>query len=281
MSQFPNLECVICDLDGSLLNSQKKVSPQDMETIKKLKSKGILFFISTGRAFPFAREAVGSVGFDLPASCCNGGHIYDYAREEGLACDPLEREVAYKALDWLLTTEHPFIVYATDGVFFRSRTMQRYRMWEKWNQNAPEEYRFAMRTVEDDSFDREKVTFIKILLTEANDEVYRQLMEAMGEDTKKLNPIFSEPTLLDVNAVGVNKGRGVQRLAELFGFDPANSMAIGDNFNDAALMESVGIPVAPENAEAEIKALAKFITCSNNDSPLTYAVNHLYPGLLD
>jgi len=106
-------------------------------------------------------------------------------------------------------------------------------------------------------------------------------MEAMGEDAKKLNPVFSEPTLLDVNAAGVNKGRGVQRLAELFGFDPANTMAIGDNFNDITLLESVGIPVAPANAEDQIKSLAKYITCSNNDSPLTYAIEHLYPGLLD
>ena len=38
MNNLPKLECVICDLDGSLLNSQKKVSPQDLETIKTLKS---------------------------------------------------------------------------------------------------------------------------------------------------------------------------------------------------------------------------------------------------
>ncbi len=281
MNTDRKLECVICDLDGSLLNSQKKVSPRDLETIKTLKSKGILFFISTGRSFPFARETVGSVGFDLPASCCNGGHIYDFAREKGLACDPLEREVAYKALDWLMTTEYPFVIYSTDGVFFRNRTMQRYVQWEKWNKPAPEEYRFAMRTVEDGPFDRESVTFIKILMTEANAEIYHQLMEAMGEDAKKLNPVFSESTLLDVNAVGVNKGKGVQRLAELFGFNTENTMAIGDNFNDITLMQSVGLPVAPENAEAQIKALAKFITCSNDDSPLTYAISHLYPGLLD
>ena len=281
MNQWPKLECVISDLDGSLLNSKKKVSPQDLETIKKLKEKGILFFISTGRSFPFAREAVGSVGFDLPASCCNGGHIYDFANEKGLACDPLEREVAYKALDWLMSTDYPFVIYATDGVFFRNRTMERFRVWDKWNQTAPEGYRFAMRTVEDGPFDRDSITFIKILMTEASKEKYNQLMEAMGEDAAKLNPVFSEPTLLDVNAVGVNKGKGVQRLAELFGFDPANTMAIGDNFNDITLMESVGIPVAPITGEEQIKSMAKFITCSNEDSPLTYAIEHLYPGLLD
>ena len=280
MNNLPKLECVICDLDGSLLNSQKKVSPKDLETIKTLKSKGILFFISTGRSFPFAQETVGTVGYDLPASCCNGGHIYDFANKKGLACDPLEKPVAIKALDWLLTTEHPFIVYATTGVYFRNRTMKRYIMWEKWNQTAPEEYRFAMPTVEDGDLDRESTTFIKILLTEANDEVYRQLMDAMGEDAAKLNPVFSEPTLLDVNAAGVNKGKGVQRLAELFGFDPQNAMAIGDNFNDITLMQSVGLPVAPQNAEEQIKALAKFITCSNDESPLTYAITQLYPELL-
>ncbi|MBP0963614.1 MAG: HAD-IIB family hydrolase, partial [Oscillospiraceae bacterium] len=187
---------------------------------------------------------------------------------------------AIKALDWLLTTEHPFIVYATTGVYFRNRTMKRYAMWEKWNQTAPEEYRFAMPTVEGGDLDRKNTTFIKILLTEANDEVYRQLMEAMGEDADKLNPVFSEPTLLDVNAAGVNKGKGVQRLAELFGFDPQNAMAIGDNFNDITLMQSVGLPVAPQNAEAQIKALARFITCSNDESPLTYAIAQLYPELL-
>ena len=281
MNNLPKLECVICDLDGSLLNSQKKVSSRDLETIKTLKSKGILFFISTGRAFPFVQETLGSIGFDLPVSCCNGGLIYDFAKKKSLACDPLEKEVAVKVLDWLLTTPHPFIVYADTGVYFRNRTMKGYIMWEKWNQTAPQQYRFAMPTVEDGDLDRDNTTFVEILLTEANDEVYRQLMEAMGEDAKKLNIIFSEPVLLDVNAVGVNKGKGVQRLSEMFGFDPKNTMALGDNFNDITLMQSVGLPVAPANAEEQIRSMAKFIACSNDESALTYAISHLYPELLD
>ena len=57
MNQWPKLECVISDLDGSLLNSQKKVSPRDLETIKKLKEKGILFFISTLPIFQGVNKA--------------------------------------------------------------------------------------------------------------------------------------------------------------------------------------------------------------------------------
>ena len=90
----------------------------------------------------------------------------------------------------------------------------------------------------------------------------------------------SDNTGSDGKVTITNKGKGVLRLAELFGFDPQNTMAIGDNFNDITLMQSVGLPVAPITGEEQIKAMAKFITCSNDDSPLTYAISRLYPDLL-
>ena len=57
-------------------------------------------------------------------------------------------------------------------------------------------------------------------------------------------------------------------------------MALGDSDNDAALLRAVGIPVAPQNADAAIKALAVHITTDHTDSPLTGAVSRLFPALL-
>ena len=83
------LECVLTDLDGSLLNSKKQISPDDLATIKTLKARGIPVFISTGRHFAFARQTVSQIGFDLPVCACNGGHIYNYATRETLYADPI------------------------------------------------------------------------------------------------------------------------------------------------------------------------------------------------
>jgi hydroxymethylpyrimidine pyrophosphatase-like HAD family hydrolase len=85
---------------------------------------------------------------------------------------------------------------------------------------------------------------------------------------------------LDINATGVSKGEALLTLSEMFGFRPEETMALGDSDNDEKMLRAAGIPVAPQNAEAGIKAIASYITTDHADSPLFHAVSRLYPSLL-
>lgn len=274
------LECVVSDLDGSLLNSQKQISPRDLETIARLKAKGIPFFIATGRPFEFARVVANAVGTDLPASCCNGGHIYDFAKAETVHTDPIEHTLALRIYHYLMENDLPFIIYTPEKVLFRNREMKRYRVWAERNEKLAPADKAELGCIAEPGFDPEATVYIKFLMAYVTEQDRQALEQFLGADAAGISCVFSEEGVLDINAGGVNKGKGVAKLAELYGFSLENTLALGDNFNDRQMMEVCGVPVAPANAEQDILDLAAFVTVDHNDSPLTHAIEALYPELL-
>ena len=276
----PKLECVVTDLDNSLLDDQKQVSPRDLAVIHALKRQGILFFVVTGRPFPFARQVVRSIGFDLPVCCCNGGHIYDYAAGQTLYARPIPAPVALRVYRHLMEHGVPFILFTPQGTVFRDRTMKRCQYWQHWNSCAPACDQVSFHFVDDPGFDPAQTQVIKFSISYVDEAVRRGILEELGPQAGAVSCVFSEAGVLDVNAAGVNKGEGVRQLALRFGFDPARTLALGDNFNDVEMLRLCGVPVAPQNAEQSLRAAARFVTADHSDSPLTCAIQALYPALL-
>ncbi|MCT7750174.1 HAD hydrolase family protein, partial [Lactobacillus gasseri] len=70
------------------------------------------------------------------------------------------------------------------------------------------------------------------------------------------------------------KGIALMDYAKLQGYQPDEVMAIGDNLNDESMIRMAGIGVAMENAAPEIKEIANFITKTNNENGVAYAIRH-------
>ena len=95
-------------------------------------------------------------------------------------------------------------------------------------------------------------------------------------------PLYLQPEgrVAVLSSPDCDKGRGAARLASLEGFCLENAMALGDTGNDLPLLRRVGWPVVPENGSADALALARYVTASNDNSPVTCAVEALFPEYL-
>ena len=82
----------------------------------------------------------------------------------------------------------------------------------------------------------------------------------------------SVPCNLEVNAPGVNKGRGLMALAAELGLDPAQVMACGDSGNDLAMIRLAGLGVAMANASPDVLAAADAVTLDNNHDGVAAAI---------
>ena len=76
---------------------------------------------------------------------------------------------------------------------------------------------------------------------------------------------FSSDRYIEINAAGVNKGEGLRMLAEMLSIDMAQTMAIGDNFNDLEMIRAAGIGVAVANAPEEIRAAADIVLQADHE----------------
>jgi hydroxymethylpyrimidine pyrophosphatase-like HAD family hydrolase len=83
---------------------------------------------------------------------------------------------------------------------------------------------------------------------------------------------------LEVNAPTGGKGDALRALGEKLGIVPAQIMACGDQLNDITMLRAVGFPVAMGNAVPEIKAAAAFVTRTNEEDGVAYAVERFVLG---
>ena len=88
----------------------------------------------------------------------------------------------------------------------------------------------------------------------------------------KYTLVKSAPFYLEIVKKSVNKGAAVVHLAEKLGLTKEETMAIGDEENDRAMLEVVGNPVVMKNGTDELKKIAKYITKSNDESGVAYAI---------
>ena len=272
------LQCVVSDLDDSLLTSDKTISPRDRETIRRLKEKGVYFFIASGRHFSFVRELASQVGFDLPVICCNGGHVYDYLTGETLMAKLIPSPVARAVKEYLDERKIHYLIYTTESPFFTPGN-PRIPFWEEQNRTCAPENRFPIRILEK-GFPIEEHRILKFLVPQATDPIREDLTRNLNQDGS-MTIVYSGKGLLDLNAAGACKGAGIEFLSQHFGFSLENTMAMGDSENDQSMLDLCGWPVVPENGEDFLKGKARFVTAHHDRDPLTAAIQHLFPQLLE
>ena len=82
----------------------------------------------------------------------------------------------------------------------------------------------------------------------------------------------SAPYFLEILHKSVTKGTGVKALADVLNIKPEEIMAIGDQENDIAMIEFAGVGVAMENAIPSVKEAADFVTKTNLEDGVAYAI---------
>ena len=82
----------------------------------------------------------------------------------------------------------------------------------------------------------------------------------------------------EFNKLGVSKGSGLKKLAELLGVPMECVMAIGDGGNDAEMLRAAGVGVAMENAMEEARAAADYITADVRKCGVAQAIDRFVFG---
>jgi len=93
----------------------------------------------------------------------------------------------------------------------------------------------------------------------------------------RVSAFRSSDFFLELVPKGVNKGASLERLLPLLGKTPADLIAMGDNYNDVEMIRLAGTGVAMGNAPADIQAIADFVTRSNEEDGVAYALEQLLP----
>lgn len=263
----------VCDLDDTLLGSDKRISDRNRERVLKLQRSGTPFTIATGRSHLQIREFIYDLEIKIPVITCNGGVTSTPGDEKLLSVSYINPQIAKaicafceeKGLDYLMYTAKD-ICYTKD-----SRRILNYVKYNATLENK--KFEVPLKCM-DDADDHDFQIAIKILVLGDYDMLDYIKKEFNKED--KLTIVSSGKGLVDIMTKSTSKGDAVKNLADSLGIDIKDVAVFGDSPNDISMFEIAGISVAVENAVDEVKELATHKTAANYEDGVAQALDTLF-----
>ncbi len=249
------------DLDDTLLNRQKEISPGNKRAIEKLLSQGHAAVISTGRALSSAihsAEALGLIGENCYIICFNGGQIYDTGKKELLYSNSVPLEYVKPIFQEARTFDIHIQTYSDTHVVCEKDTfdLQEYARL----QNIP------VQIVPDVTSALEHAPAKLLALDYRNPEKaskFRQHISRLYEG--RLDVFMSNAFMVEMVPPHVNKGNAIHFLCHHLNIPIENSVAAGDAENDLTMIQAAHIGAAMCNGVDLLKEQADYVTKSDCD----------------
>ena len=263
----------VTDLDGTLLRDDKTISKKNLEAIEYFKSEGGIFTFITGRIAAGAKIVNDIIKANAPCGCVNGGGIYDYRTEKLLWSVNISRDVL--ELVEYIDKEVPGMgieINLHDKIYFckKNTATEKHRK----NENLDEYISHYNDVME---------PFAKILFVDLDQDNMNKTIELLHKHPKACNFDFirSDAMFYEVLPKGASKGNLVLKLAEILGISNEKIISIGDNDNDASMLEKAKLGIAVSNASEKAKQAADYITVSNEEDAIAQIIYDLDNGIIN
>lgn len=275
-----NIKLIALDMDGTLFNDQGEISEKDRETLQRATDAGVAVAIATGRAYTeLPVEMLYEIGIRY-AITGNGSAVYRLPKLDCVFEDCLENEVLYEILEEVRQLDVYYDVYIEGKAYCPKSVCHNIRKMDM--PDAIHEHVERTRTVVNDLIEYIKASGKQVEKATVNFALLEDGTLLGREETAKILDKYPQIQYLcggyhnwEFTRAGVTKGSGIKFLAEKLGVSMEETMACGDSQNDLAMLEVVKTAVAMENATKEVKQICNFISKSNNESGVAYAIEQL------
>lgn len=269
------------DIDGTLLRSDKTLSSRTRDALERARSDGVRLVLVTGRRYPSARRVADELGAGLPLVLHNGALVVE--DEEVLRCRPLPRSAARSAI--LLgrgARAEPVLHCGArgEGRLLVERAAHPSRMLTYYLERSRGDV-----LVVDDLLDAAAAEDpIQVMFSGARgemDSLFPLLAEGLAGVARIERTVYAATgvVLLDVLARGVGKAEALAFLQERWGIEPAETLAIGDNWNDREMVMAAGVGFVMGNADPELLALGLPTLPTNDEDGVARAIEEHVLGV--
>ena len=274
-----DIRIIALDLDGTLLDSQKRLSAANRAALEAAATRGVQIVPTTGRFFGMMPQAVRDLPFVRYAITINGAQVYDRETDTAIVRDEIPLDMArelMRMLDgydviydcyranwgWMTAAlQAKAEAYATDAHY-----LQMIREFRR--PVADLKAHLAATAAEGD--------VQKVMLFARNAPEGEAVTKAISAEVAQRFPAIKVTTStwnnLEFNIASAHKGNALKRFAAHLGLTLANCMAFGDGMNDLTMIEAAGVGVAMANAHPRVLAAADHVTRSNDEDGVACAL---------
>ena len=274
-----DIKIISLDLDGTLLDSQKRLSDGNRAALEEAAAKGVHIVPTTGRFFGMMPQAIRDLPFVRYAITINGAQVYDRETDTAIVREEIPLDMALDIIrlldgydviydcyrsNWGWMTESLQAKaedYATDAHYLK--------MVREFRNPVPELKEYLRSTAAEG--DVQKVMLFA-RNTPGSELVTKAITDAVAERFPSIKTTSSTWNNLELNISTAHKGNSLKRFAEHLGYTLENCMALGDGTNDLSMIEAAGLGVAMSNAHPLVLAAADHVTASNDEDGVAKAI---------
>ena len=261
------------DMDGTLLTTEKELTEHTREVLREAIDRGVVVLPATGRPLTGIPEEVLKFPGVRYAVASNGARIVDLKESRVLYEDLVPYETGRRVLEICSRYDSMLEIYY-DGVGYAEE--EKLKNLDEYVPRLPMARYIASsrRPVADvrAMHEERKAPTDKVQALFRTTEECKKAWKEVEKEIPDIEITGALSNNIEVNAKGVNKGRGLLILGQLLGIRREEIMAVGDGSNDIVMLREAGLGVAMENATDEVKAAADVITLSNDQEGAAAAI---------
>ncbi|WP_461244571.1 sugar-phosphatase [Secundilactobacillus muriivasis] len=261
------IKLIAIDIDGTLVDDQKQLHQRTIDTITQAREQGIKVVLCTGRPITGVQQYLDPLnisGDDEYVVTFNGSLAQTISGriivKHNLSTDD------YYDLE-LLARKHNihFHMETLDHIYTANRDLSGYTIAESFLVRMPIRFRMPEEITDD-------LTISKAMFVDDPELLTPFINDFPQEYRDRFYVVQSEPFFFEAMNKNASKGNAVAELATQLGFTADEVMAIGDQGNDLTMVKYAGTGVAMGNAIDELKQTAQFITKTNEEDGVAYAI---------
>ncbi|MBC1549676.1 HAD family phosphatase [Listeria sp. FSL L7-1434] len=276
-------QAIILDIDGTLLNDDKKISAKTKEALITAQQNGVKLILASGRPTTgmhlYAEQLEMEKYHGLLVSY-NGAKVVDCQTKEELFNQALTVSEGKAVLEHMKNFEVKVMIDKDDYMYVND-VFDCYVPYkgEEINIIQYESRGGNFKLCEKDDLAAFLDYRISKILTAGDPAYMQENYQAMMAPFKdSLNCVFTADFYFEFTAQGIDKAKALDTVLTPLGIHPENIIAFGDGHNDITMVEYAGTGIAMGNAVPELKAAASSVTLSNNEDGIAHVLNSLIPS---
>jgi Cof subfamily protein (haloacid dehalogenase superfamily) len=242
------IRLIALDIDGTLVGPSGEITPRVRERIAQAKARGAETTLVTGRMFAAAKPFAETLGITGPVVCYQGAAIFEVGSGAILRQTPVHQDVTRQVLDWADAHHVHAQCYANDVLY-----VQQINEFSKRYTDLAKVEPVVVKSLRASFADQPTTKIVLVDDPGPANEHLAALEPLLG---KRAYLTRSHPDFVEVLSPDVNKGEALAFVAAKYGATLAETMAVGDAWNDVPLISAAGIGVAMGSGPPELFARA-------------------------
>jgi Cof subfamily protein (haloacid dehalogenase superfamily) len=253
-----NIKLLLLDLDDTLLNSKGELSDKIIKTVHRVRDKGIIVAIASGRMHVSLLPYIELLNTHGPVISYNGALIKDSTTNKTISCNPIPLSLAKEVLKFAKHNEVYCQYYDTDNYYFDKHS----DLSNKYASST------GVRGIDVGDNLHTKIVQAppKILIINKDENTDELLKKAQNRFGKELEVTRSKPMYIEIMSYNTNKGAALKSMCEYFDIPLSETMAIGDGQNDIQMIKKAGVGVAVATGNELLKKEADVICDGPDDN---------------